>query len=329
MRSIEVPAGTAFGRLAVIEEAPRNARGDRMMLCQCECGKQTVSALGKLRSGHTKSCGCWRWEINLTAVTRSEIPLYGEVAAGRVALIDEEDFELVAPHRWNCQEPRKNGRVVAGPYATTSLSRRDHGGKAPTLLMHVLIMGQPYIDHVDGNGLNNRRSNLRPATPVQQAANRRMKQTGLSQYKGVALVKASGRWLAHIYRGGTQRHLGVFASELSAAYAYDLAAREVDGEFACTNFDVNPPQAVLDAWQAETGNLWTPERRQAQSARLAEQRKNREPKTLTCAECGDEYQSTAPRSLYCGKECQDKVSARAERLKRQRLREQREAGRLF
>lgn len=323
MRIIDVPAGTAFGRLTVIGEAPRNARGDRAMLCQCECGKQVTAALGKLRSGHTKSCGCWRWEINLTSANRSEIPLYGKVAAGRVALIDEADFELVVPYRWNVREPRKDGRVVSGPYALTSLSRRDHGGKAPTLLMHVLIMGQPYIDHANGNTLDNRRSNLRPATPVQQAANRRMKQSGLSQYKGVALHRANGRWIAHIARGGPPRHIGIFASELSAAYAYDMAAREVDGEFACTNFDVNPPQAVLDAWHAETGDLWTPERRQAQAARLAEVRANREPRTCICTVCGGEYQTKAPReTLYCSRKC-------GRVRERERLQDQQREGRLF
>ena len=82
MRSIEVPPGTVFGRLTVIGET-RTAGGRRAMRCQCECGKQTVSALADLRSGTTKSCGCWRWEINLTSASRGEIPLYGKVAAGR------------------------------------------------------------------------------------------------------------------------------------------------------------------------------------------------------------------------------------------------------
>lgn len=247
---IDIPPGTVFGRLTVIEEA-RTAGGRRAMLCRCECGKQAVVDLAKLRSGHTRSCGCRRWEIGRTTANPGEIPLYGKVAAGRVTLIDESDSGLVGQYRWNAQEWRKGGRLVAGPYATTSLSRRDHGGKAPTLLMHVLIMGQPYIDHINGNGLDNRRSNLRPATAAQNAANRRMEQSGLSSYKGVALVRASGRWIAHIGHEGKQSHLGVFASELSAAYAYDLAAREAFGEFAHTNFDTEPPQEVLDAWRVE------------------------------------------------------------------------------
>lgn len=319
---IDVPPGTVFGRLTVIAEAPGSGRR-RMMLCQCECGKQTVSALAKLRAGQTRSCGCWRWEINLTSASRSEIPLYGKVAAGRVALIDEEDYELVSQHRWNCQEPRKNGRVIAGPYATTSLSRRDHGGKAPTLLMHVLIMGQPYIDHADGNGLNNSRSNLRPATHAQNAANRRMKLSGRSQYKGVSPAPNSTGWVAAITRGGELRYLGCFTSELSAAHAYDLAAREADGEFACTNFEPDPPQAVLDAWLSERDERKTPERRQAESAHMTEAWKHREPVTRVCTVCGGEYQTkTIGRTLYCSRKC-------GRVRERERKQEQQQEGRLF
>lgn len=322
MRSIEVPAGIVFGRLTVIGEAPPRGRR-RMMRCQCECGKQTVPALADLRSGTTRSCGCWRWEINLTSANRGEIPLYGKVAAGRVALIDEEDFDLVIPYRWNAREQRKDGRLVAGPYATTSLSRRDHGGKAPTLLMHVLIMGQPYIDHANGDTLDNRRSNLRPATAAQQAANRRMKQSGRSQYKGVRPAPDAARWLASIGRDGKLRYLGSFGSELSAAYAYDLAAWEADGEFACTNFDRDAPQAVLDAWQGEHDARSTPERRRAQSALMSEKLKNRELETCVCTVCGGEYQSRALRKgLYCSRKC-------SWVRERERLQEREREGRLF
>jgi hypothetical protein len=59
---IDVPAGTVFGRLTVIEEALRRG-ARRMMLCQCECGTRKVVDVAKLRSGHTRSCGCLRREV--------------------------------------------------------------------------------------------------------------------------------------------------------------------------------------------------------------------------------------------------------------------------
>lgn len=317
---IDIPPGTVFGRLTVIEEASPVGR-KRMMHCQCECGKQTVTALSKLRSGLAKSCGCWRWEINLATASRSEIPLYGKIAAGRVAMIDEDDFELVAPYRWNVREQRKDGRLVAGPYVVTSLSRRDHGGKAPTLQMHTLIMGELWVDHVDGNPLNNMKSNLRLATPAQNAHNRRMKMSGESQYKGVALQRASGRWVAHIGYGGAQHYLGIYTSELSAAYAYDMAAREHHGEFAFTNFEAVPPQGVLDAWQAEDRELWTSEHRAAQAARAAEQMRTRKPETRICEECGGEYESRALRSKYCSRKCSRVKEAEQAKERRKQQRE--------
>lgn len=304
---VVVAPGTTFGYLTVIEEVPRaGARGVRMMRCRCECGEQTVVQLGKLRSGVIKSCGCRRYErfgAQLLPTSRTEIPLHGKIAAGRVALIDEDDFELVAPYRWNVREVWKDGKYVSGPYALTSLPRRDNGGKAPSLLMHVLIMGQPWIDHIDGNTLDNRKSNLRLATPEQNARNRRMRQSGKSQYKGVALVEANGRWIAHIGYGGKDNHIGVYANETSAAYAYDMAAREHYGEFAHTNFEIDPPQAVLDAWAIEQDARSTPERRQAQAALMSEKLRNRQPVTHTCVICGGEYQTKAIRTKYCSRKC--------------------------
>lgn len=290
------------------------------MLCRCECGQTKIVDNAKLRTGHSRSCGCFRWEIMPagTPVNRREIRLFGQLARGRVALIDEEDYDLVAPYRWNVREWRKDGRLIAGPYAATSLSRRDHGGKAPTLLMHVLIMGQPYIDHENGNGLDNRRPNLRPATAAQNAANRRMKQSGRSAYKGVSPSPSRKRWIAAIGHGGKLHYLGSFASELSAAYAYDLAAREAHGKFACTNFDAEPPPAVLDAWRAEQNGWRTPERRQAESEFMSELWRQREPEARICVVCGEKYESRSLRSFYCGRPCA--------RVRQRELRLERESG---
>jgi hypothetical protein len=99
--------------------------------------------------------------------------------------------------------------------------------------MHSLITGLELVDHEDGDGLNNQQYNLRPATISQNLRNGRAQEV-TSIYKGVGLHR--GRWRARIYVDGRRLSLGYFADEPAAGRAYDAAAREHFGVFACLNF---------------------------------------------------------------------------------------------
>jgi hypothetical protein len=171
------------------------------------------------------------------------VPLYGEKAAGRVALVDDADYELAMQYRWNVQErTRPNGRRDMGPYAFTSVPRDD--GRNRIVWMHRLLMpGVAQVDHEDTYGLNNQRSNLRPATGTQNQGNRRKARLHdgravSSRWKGVGWFKPAGRWRAYMTQHGHHKHLGYFTDEEDAARAYDAAAREFFGEFARLNFPV-------------------------------------------------------------------------------------------
>ena len=237
MTRISIPPGTVFGRLAVIEEAPHH-KGRYAVLCECACGRRPVVVGSYLKGGHTRSCGCLRYgELpDLTHLNPGEIYLHGSKAAGRVALVDAGDYDFVMQHRWYLREMQRPGRRTWGPYAATSI------GREKTVFMHCLLMGTKGIDHANGNGLDNRRSNLRSATNGQNMANRRANISGSSQYKGVGWAPncGSGKWRARIRVDGTRCTLGFFASEREAAEAYDAAARVAFGEFARLNF----PDAV-------------------------------------------------------------------------------------
>jgi hypothetical protein len=90
------------------------------------------------------------------------------------------------------------------------------------------------VDHIDGNGLHNQRSNLRVCSHAQNVRNRRRnKGKTSSQYKGV--YPQEGLWNAQIRLEGLQVYLGMYASEVKAAHAYNLAAVEKHGQYACLN----------------------------------------------------------------------------------------------
>jgi hypothetical protein len=149
-----------------------------------------------------------------------EIPL----TQGRVALVDDSDYEAVlAVGKWHLSTC--DGRLYAQNAKSKSVIR-----------LHKFLTGWPLVDHVNGDGLDNRRANLRRATASQNSANIDPPSHNTSGYKGVTLYKRTGRWRGHITVDGTQRHLGYFATAEEAARAYDAAALATWGEFARPNF---------------------------------------------------------------------------------------------
>jgi hypothetical protein len=166
------------------------------------------------------------------------VPLRGKVAAGRVALVDDEDYDLVMQYRWNVLEYRRKSGSTAGPYAYSSWC----DGRHEFTYMHRLILpGVSEVDHEDGDGLNNQRYNLRSATRPQNNANGSKRRThggrpASSRFKGVSWHKAARKWTAQIKGEDRQYYLGCFSDEIEAALAYDAAARVAFGEFARLNF---------------------------------------------------------------------------------------------
>lgn len=156
-----------------------------------------------------------------------EIPL----TQGHVALVDDADFEAVNAFKWGSQ---KRGRCL---YGARTVYKDD--GSRTTLYLHQFLMGTMAgkVDHKDGNGLNNQRYNLRPATDTQnkQAFQHKRKNT-FSCYRGVSCYARGDKFEAKISVNKKTLHLGTFTNETDAALAYDAAAREFFGEFASPNF---------------------------------------------------------------------------------------------
>ncbi len=176
-----------------------------------------------------------------------EIALHGPRSAGRTALISPCDFDLVSTYKWRVYQASREGKKDDGPYAFAHTRRTD--GSRTTIRMHNLILGVSGVDHVNGNGLDNRRVNLRPATRSQNGFNVSSRANGTSKYKGVCWHKRKKGWQASIKIDGKLIYLGRFADEAQAARAYDAAARELHGEFARFNFpDPNCNADLPAAW---------------------------------------------------------------------------------
>lgn len=159
-----------------------------------------------------------------------EIPLGGQKAAGRVALVDIDDYELVIRYSWNVLD---KGRRI---YARTNVRVRPGYGGQKTLMLHHLVSGLSYVDHHNHNGLDNRHQNLRASNDFLNSGNRRRNQRGSSQYKGVSWYKSTGKWRAYANVNKHKVTIGYFSDEEEAARAYDEVARREYGEHACLNF---------------------------------------------------------------------------------------------
>jgi len=156
-----------------------------------------------------------------------EVPL----TKGCVALVDDADYERVSVLKWRTDR-NQNGNL----YARTS--KWLPGGKVKNTTMHRFILGTApgvTVDHIDGNGLNNQRSNLRECSITENSCNRKKSLGKKSQYKGVRRDAKYNRWDARIKSMGKSIYLGYFKSEVEAARAYDEAALRLFGEFARLN----------------------------------------------------------------------------------------------
>lgn len=143
----------------------------------------------------------------------------------QVALVDDEDYERVNQHKWRAHNTKKNIWYAV----------REVNGTSLYLHSFILNIFNKRIDHINHDGLNNQKLNLRPCTQSQNLSNLRKMSSATSSYKGVGWSKRSKKWWAKLTKNYKTINLGLFDSEEEAALVYNNAANKYFGEFANVN----------------------------------------------------------------------------------------------
>ena len=163
----------------------------------------------------------------MTKRNRNQYAVVGDVAtlttnSGQVILVDADDVDRLRDYTW-C--------ISGNGYAMS----RTFG---PAVILHRLVMDADpgmYVDHINGNILDNRKQNLRVCRKQENEFNQKLRADNVSGYRGVCRDKRRGGFRAYINKDGRQYHLGRFNDPRDAAEAYNRKAIELFGEFARLN----------------------------------------------------------------------------------------------
>lgn len=148
-------------------------------------------------------------------------------------LVDDEDFNLVNSYKWNIKAHGKTFRARR----SNCWTRDGNWSSRRTFLSRFILKAKEgeIVDHIDGNGLNNQRSNLRICTHAQNMANSRKRKNTSSRFKGVFWNKNLNKWYSGICINKKKLHIGVHDSEIEAALSYNCSASFAFGKFARLN----------------------------------------------------------------------------------------------
>lgn len=226
-------SGQKFGRLTVVKRVEdlitKNGNKFTRWLCKCECGNEIVvlgSALTRVERP-TKSCGCLQKDISSEIIKNQYDDSNDEYTIGYTGntnkqfVFDKEDYDKVCKYHWYEE---------CDGYIRASNKDRIHLAR--------LIMNAPkdmYVDHINHNLKDNRKSNLRIVTASQNAMNSIVRSNNTSGATGVIWVKNDKKWKAEIRVDGEVHYLGAFEKFKDAEKRRKQAEEELFGEYSYDN----------------------------------------------------------------------------------------------
>jgi hypothetical protein len=219
--------GVPDSRIKVLHKVGNDQKGNVMWLCECLCEqhKNFIAKGSNIRNGHTKSCGCVRDEMTFKSNKKyNKYDLTGEYGIGwttntnKEFYFDLEDYNKIKDYCWT--EDSYKG------YSSVKTTKNNKG-----IRMHQLL-GFGHYDHINRNALDNRKENLRPATPQENMMNCSRRKDNSSGITGVCINKKTEKWYAQIQISGKHIRLGAFSEKNNAIIARLNAELQYFGEFA-------------------------------------------------------------------------------------------------
>ena len=212
MAPIKDMTGKKFAMLTVIESAGLAKNGEMTWRCRCDCGNEIVTKGSLLRSGTTRSCGCYhkiatqKFRKFNTFTVNGNVVIVDLPGTDKKMLCDLEDWETLGEYSW---------RLSNQGYATTNIPAKDGAPKKSWVRAHTLIIEKPsegfMTDHINRNKLDNRKSNLRIVSARENILNRNIFEKNKYGIRGVQLLKnRNKKWTAKITVNNEIIHLGYF-----------------------------------------------------------------------------------------------------------------------
>lgn len=239
--------GVPESRWTIVEQAEdridSRGRHHRCWLCECSCEERNKKIVPErsLNRGESKSCGCLnkekiaeqghknkkynKWIDKVFTDERGSYRIGLTSNTNKEFYVDIEDFDVVKDYCWFEHHPSRSC-----PSFTTLVANIPGSSKKVTK-MHILL-GCKWYDHADGNELNNRRYNLRPATHQENMRNIRLQKNNSSGVTGISIHKQTGKWRARIMVDYKEINLGLFDNKEDAIKARLQAEIKYFGEFA-------------------------------------------------------------------------------------------------
>ena len=245
MAQVEDLTGMKFNRLLVLYKAAdsvsKNGAKRTVWHCLCDCGKETDVKAHRLKSGHTKSCGCLALELILAQKYNKKYNTYdlsgeygiGYTSKGEEFYFDLEDYDKIKDICWHKKQSYKKFYMTS-----------PDGIKMHRLIMDVSDRNIK-IDHINHNTCDNRKCNLRPTTNQENSFNHAVHSNNTSGFSGVCYCK-DGRYRSYIYVNGKRIDLGSYKEKEDAIAARKAAEEEYFGEWSYDNSQKIAEQYIIE-----------------------------------------------------------------------------------